>query len=49
MRQQFLETTGGLSRQAFEYVLEVAVRIVPIELRGLDQAHDGGGALTGTQ
>jgi hypothetical protein len=32
-----------------EHVLEVAIRIVSIELGGLDEAHDGGGTLTGTQ
>jgi len=42
MRQEFLDATGRLSRQSFEYVFEIAIRIVAIELGGLDQAHDHG-------
>lgn len=40
MRQEFLDATGRVSRQPFEHVLEIAIRIVTIELGGLDQAHD---------
>ena len=49
MRQQFLKAAGGLRRQALHDVLEVDVRIMPVELGGLDQAHDRRGALTGPQ
>ena len=49
MRQQLLEATGGLGRQTLQDVLQVSVRIVSVEFRGLDQAHDDGGALTGTK
>ena len=31
MRKQFVESTGGLGRQALQYVLEVAIRIEPVE------------------
>ena len=48
MREKFFEPTGGLGRQALEHVLEVTVRIVSVELRGLDSAHDVGGALSRT-
>src|SRR5208337_903326 len=30
-------------------VFEVAIRIVPVELGGLDKTHHGGGALTGAK
>lgn len=46
-RQQRVDLAGALSRQALEHVLEVGVRIVAVELGRLDQARDGGGALTG--
>lgn len=49
VRQQLLEPTRRLGWQALQDVLEVAMRIMSVELRGLDQAHDGGGALTCTQ
>lgn len=49
MRQQFFETARGLRGQALEHILEVAIWIVAVELCELDQAHDGGGALSGTQ
>jgi hypothetical protein len=35
MRQQFIDATGRMSRQPFEYILEIAIRIVAVELRGL--------------
>jgi hypothetical protein len=35
--------------QAFKYVLEVAIRIMTAELRGLAETHDNGGALSGAQ
>jgi hypothetical protein len=37
MREKFFEPTGGVGRQALEHVLEVTVRIVSVELRGLDR------------
>lgn len=48
MRQQFLDPAGRLGWQAIEYVLEVAMRIVAVELRRLDQAHRRRGALPAT-
>ena len=49
MRKQFFELTGTLIRKALEDVREIAIRIVSIELCGLDQAHHGGSALPGAQ
>ncbi len=49
MRKQLSQFTGRLRRKAFEDVFEVAMRIMSVELRGLDQAHDVGGTLTGTK
>lgn len=40
-------TTRGQSRQPLEDVLEIAMWIMPVEFRGLDQTHDGGGAFPG--
>ena len=49
MREQFVKSAGGLGWEALEDVFEVAIRIMSVELRGLDQAHDGGGTLTGAK
>ena len=38
VRKQFAETVGRLGRQALEEILEVAVRIEPVDLGGLDLA-----------
>jgi hypothetical protein len=40
MRQQLVNFTGLLRRQTRENVLQVSVRIMPIEPRRLDQTHD---------
>ena len=39
MRQQFLNLTCPLRAQASENVLQVGIRIMPVELGRLDQAH----------
>ena len=49
MRQEIFEAAGALSRQSLEHVFKVSIRIVAVELGGLDQAHDHGGALAGAQ
>lgn len=49
MRQEFLDPARRLRRQALAHVLKIPVRIVTVELGGLDQAHDHRGALTGAQ
>jgi hypothetical protein len=49
MRKQFFKSAGGLSWETLEDVFEIAVRIMSVELRGLDEAHDGSGTLTGAQ
>jgi hypothetical protein len=38
-----------MSRQAFEHVLQVTIRIVPVEFGGLDEAHDYRCAASRTQ
>ena len=47
MRKQVFESTGGLGRQTLQHVFQIVIRIVSIELGGLDQAHHGGSALPG--
>src|SRR5438046_2757987 len=49
MRQQFANAARGLGGQSLEDILEVSVRIVGIESGGLNQAHDGSGALARAQ
>ena len=39
MRQQFLNITCPLRRQASKNVLQISIRIMPVELGRLDQAH----------
>jgi hypothetical protein len=48
MREQFIESTGALRREALKDVFEIAIWIVSVELGGLDEAHDRRGALAGT-
>jgi hypothetical protein len=47
MREQLCKSTGRLGRQALKDVLEVAVRVVAVELGGLYAAHDHCTTLTG--
>jgi len=49
MRQQFFDPADRLRRQALEHVADVGVRIMPVEPRGVDQAHDRSGSLAGPQ
>ena len=44
MWQELVNAASRVSRQALEHVLEIAVRIVSVELRGLYEAHDDRGA-----
>ncbi len=39
MRQELVDSAGFVHGQAREHVLQVGVRIVAVELSGLDQAH----------
>jgi hypothetical protein len=41
MRQQSLYFVGSLRRQPREHVLEISIRVMPIEARRLDQTHEG--------
>ena len=49
MRQELVDPARGLSRQTLEYVFEITIRVVSVELRGLDQTHDVGCAFASTQ
>lgn len=49
MRQKCGDVVGSMGRQSIEDVFAVHVRIVTVELRGADQAHDRSGALAGAQ
>lgn len=49
MRQQLADAAGRLSRQSRQHILEVGVRVVPVEAGRLHETHDGRGALSGTQ
>jgi hypothetical protein len=49
VREQFIESTGSLRREALKDVFEIPIRIVSYELGGLDEAHDRSGALAGAQ
>lgn len=40
MRQQLLDLAGPLRRQPRQYILEISIRIMLIDARRLDQAHD---------
>jgi hypothetical protein len=39
MRQEFSVAAGRLAREPLEYTLQVSVRIVAVELGGLNQTH----------
>ena len=45
MRQEVIDATGRLSRQSLQHILQVTVRVEPVELSGLYEAHDYYGAL----
>jgi hypothetical protein len=49
MRQQLVDCAGSLRGQALQDVLQVRVRVMPIELGRLDQARDRRRALSGRQ
>jgi hypothetical protein len=44
MRQEVIDATGRLSRQSLQHILQVTVRVEPVELSGLYEAHDYCGA-----
>ncbi len=49
MGQELRDVGGLLSRQSRKHVFQVGVRIMPSELRRLDQTHDCGCALASAQ
>lgn len=40
MRKQLLDLTGLLRRQPRQHILEISIRVMPVETRRLDQARD---------
>jgi len=46
MRKQFGDLIGPLCRQSREDVFQICVWVVPIDLSGTHQTHDGSGWLT---
>ena len=48
-RQKVIDATGRLSRQSLQHILQVTVRVEPVELSGSYEAHDYCGALPRTQ
>lgn len=49
MRQKVTDFTRPLRRQAREDVLQISIRIMPVEPRRLDQTHDRRRAFTAAQ
>lgn len=50
MRQEFVNGAVLVRRQATQHILQIRIGIVAVELRRLDQTHDGdSGALATTQ
>lgn len=49
MWQQCADIVRFVRRQTRKHVFQIGMRVVPIELGGLNQAHDRGGALPGPQ
>jgi hypothetical protein len=47
--QEFIKATSGLRREAIEDVFEIAIRVMSVELGGLDEAHHRRGALPGAK
>ena len=48
MRQQFFNLAVLLRGQALQHILQIGIRIMPIELGALNQTHHSGGTLPGT-
>lgn len=49
MRQQLVDVSGAMCWQAREHVLQIDVRVMPVQLCRTDQAHDGSGTFAGTK
>ena len=49
MRQQLFNLTILVRRQTSQHVLDVGIRIMPVELGALNQTHHRSGALTRSQ
>src|SRR3990167_15853 len=49
MRQQFFDLAVLLRRQASQYILQIRIRIMPVELGTLNQAHHRSRTLARTQ
>lgn len=44
-----MDLAGLVRRQPFQHVFQVGMRLMAVQLGGLDQAHDGSGALATAQ
>ncbi len=49
MRQQLADHAVALRRQAGQHIIEIGIRIMPVELCTLNQTHDGRTTLARTQ
>ena len=49
MRQELADPAGRLQRQALKDVAQICIRVVPVDARGVQQAHDGRSSLAGAQ
>lgn len=49
MRQQSLDLAGWMRGQPRQHIFEISVRIMPVEARRIDQAHDRCHPLTAAQ
>ena len=49
MRQEFGYQMAFVRGQTLQHILEIGVRVVPVEPGALNQAHDGGRTLVGPQ
>lgn len=49
MRQQFVDAAAWVDRQTLEHVLQVRIGFMPIDARGVKQAHDRRRSLARTQ
>lgn len=48
MGQELIDAIGGVSRRPLKHVGKIAVRIVTVEFRGLDETHDHRSASSGS-
>lgn len=49
MRQELADPAGRLQWQSLKDVAQICIRVVPVDARGVQQAHDGRSPLAGAQ